>query len=119
MNTPIATLYRGSNRLIRIPLYLEDGTTAIAAASLSYASVALYQGVKLIDTYVRGTDAELRNGDTSNELELELTSALTNQLAQDKPLTGLITLKVTDTDFTAEPNLFIDRQPLQLATTVK
>lgn len=119
MSAPISILYRGSNKLIALALYLEDGSTALLVSSLTYARIRLYQGATLVATYVHGTDGELRTDpDDTNQLLLELTTALVDALTVNLPLTARLDLKVTDEDFEEEPDAFADVKVFTIASNV-
>jgi hypothetical protein len=118
MSAPIPILYKGENRLITLPLLLENGITPLLVSTLTHASVQLYQGATLVGTYTMGTDTELRAGEETDELILELTSELTAALTARQPLEALFTLKVADNDFEAEPGAFIDKQKATLVTQI-
>lgn len=119
MSSPIPILYRGSNRIIVLPLLLEDDATALLASALTYARIRLYQGETLVATYVRGTDNQLRNDpDDTDQLLLELTSTLTDSLERNLPLTGRLRLHVDDTDFEVDDDTFKDEVFIGIALNV-
>ena len=117
MSTP--TIYPGENRRFSRSLYLENGTTTLPVASLSYARAELYQQGTLLATYLLSAATNLRAGSAANELILELTSTFTATLTEGRVLEVKWTLKVADTDFTQEPNVFVDMQLETLAEILK
>lgn len=112
------TLRRGDNRIFRFPLTLVDGSTALPLSSLALLSAELKQGETTIDTYIFGTDAELRVGNTSNEIELEVTAAVTAALTKGTPLSAIFREHVADAEFDADSDLFKDSQAVVLADIV-
>lgn len=111
-------LYRGENRLFTRTLFLQDGTTELLVSELVSAQVELRQGSSVVATYVWGTDSQLRAGSETNELVLEITSALSLTLQLQVPLEAKWTFKVTDADFESEPDAFIDIMVEQLFANV-
>lgn len=112
------TLRRGDNRIFRRLLTLVDGVTALPLASLTYLSAELQQGDTTVATYVFGTDSQLRTGAAANEIELEVTAAVTAALTKGTPLTAIFRERVADTEFAADSNLFKDSQASFLADIV-
>lgn len=119
MSAPIPILYKGSNRLIELPLLLANGVDPLLASALTFARVRLYQGSNLVASYTRGTDGQLRNDpDDTDQLLLELTTTLTESLTESLPLTARLDLKVTDEDFEEEPDAFADVKVFTIAANV-
>lgn len=102
------TLIRGENRLLTRQLRLSDGTTPLLVSTLAQAKATLLQGRAVRAVFTLGTDDELRAGAETDELVLELTSAQSAALAEG-PVTVRWELRVADTDFEAEPDVFIDK----------
>lgn len=118
MSAPIPILYRGANLLVTLALTLENGVTPLLVSTLARAEVQLYSGATLVDTFIMGTDDELRAGAETDELELELTTALVNSLTVGKPLTIRRLLQVADADFTVEPGAFSSVRVITIAQNV-
>jgi hypothetical protein len=97
----LPTLYRGENRIFARTLLLADGTTALPVAGLSGARVQLLQRGRVVDSYILGTDDEIREGLTTNTLEYELTSTVSAAL-RIGTLKLRWTLKLSDSAFTEE-----------------
>lgn len=102
-------LLRGENRLLSRSLRLSDGVTPLLVATLQRASVEVLQAGKVRATYVLGTAPALRAGVATDELVLELTSALTLAL-KPGPVALRWEFRRVDAAFTVEPGgVFIDR----------
>ena len=102
-----ATIYRGGNRLFTLAI-TDENATALPRSSLASAYIELWQKSSLVATYTYGTNNEFRAGSGANEFTLELTSAVTLNLAPRGVLTAKLYLSVTDSDFEVEPDAFKD-----------
>lgn len=106
----MATTYkRGENLLIERSLLQSDGETALNFSALTSAAVDLWQGDKLIETYVAGTDPELRQGSTATKIEFELTEEIGDLLVPGVQLKLEWVTSVADADFTVDSSTHKDR----------
>ena len=89
------TLHRGENRILSRFLKQSDGTTNATVSAFTVITATLSQRGDNIVTYTHGTDAQLRTGGESNEVELEITNTVTRN-ADPGPLDLLWIFSKTD-----------------------
>ena len=114
----LPTIFPGENRLLPFDLKQADGTTALLLSSLASAVVQLRQGDVVVATLTYGTDAACRQGATTSQLLVEVTSAVSAQLSPGVDLTVRLKLEVTDASFVAEPGRFKDWQDVAVLQVV-
>ena len=94
-------IIRGETRLEKISLVNQTNGNPVLVETLTSVKVELYQNLNTFATYEYPSD-QLRLGDSSNELFLEVTSAVSNLF-----LPGVIRCKITISqpmiNFTANP----------------
>lgn len=88
----------GENHIVRVSLFQTDGTTPLLLTDLVAKSVKIIQHNKTLATYVFGTDAEIRQGTTTSEIEIEIKKVVSEQFRRGKVFIEL-TLDRTDADF--------------------
>ena len=91
-------LIKGENALVKQNLLASDGTTPVLLSSLTYLSAQVIQFRRVLASYVYGTDAEIRQGDSTSQVEVEISEALSATFKE-----GLVTVRLTmdqaDADF--------------------
>lgn len=106
-------LIKSENALVSRLLYTEDGTTPIPLSSLTYLVAEVRQYNRLFATYSYvGTpsDPEIRQGDETNEVIVEITEELSLKL-KEGPLYVRIKGKQVDSDYTVDGEVYdIDEQ---------
>lgn len=90
----------GENFLVRFNLLKKDGSALVIATDLISAVAEIKQNGKIIETLTYPA-ANLRVGETSNQLEIEVTQA-TSDLFTGGDITVKITVVATDAEFDTE-----------------
>lgn len=106
-------LIKGENALVVRALYGTDGVTPIPLSSLTYLVAEVRQYNRLFASYSYvGTpsDPEIRQGDTSNEVVVEITEELSAKLKE-----GILYIRIkgkqVDSDYTVDGEIYdIDEQ---------
>lgn len=93
-------VYIGENILLRRNLQKADNT-ALLLSETSNISATLIQAKKTVKKWVYGTDNELRQGQSTSQVELELLSTVTSGLAVGEALLKW-EIKLPDAAFVVE-----------------
>jgi hypothetical protein len=88
---------RGENYLVRIDMLQSDGETPLLLSACESISVKVIQGSVTLASYVYGTDPEVRQGESTSQLEVEITKAVSQKFR-----TGSVYLKLTVQETDAE-----------------
>lgn len=91
-------MIRGENHIVRVMLYEVDGVTELVLPNLYRIEASIRQRSTTIATYIYGTDAELRDGIATGQLELEVKKAVSQQFESGVVYMD-ITIDKTDPDF--------------------
>ena len=78
----MTTILKGENILVRRNLLQADGTTPLLVSSLTLAKATIIQFGTPLQTYTLNTNAELRQGTTTSQLELEIKKTLSATFAK-------------------------------------
>ena len=73
------TIYSGENVIVKINLLQGDGATPLLLSSLQSLVVKIKQSTTLA-TYTLGTNEQVRQGDSTSQVEIEITQALSDTL---------------------------------------
>lgn len=92
---------KGENKIIKINLFQINGVTPLLVSSLSYAQVKIVQYNKTLATYLYGTDAEVRQGDSTSQLEVELKKSVAD-LLKDGIVYVRLTMELSNAEFTVD-----------------
>lgn len=95
------SISKGENVLIRRNLYQSDGTTPLLISSLALCKVTLKQTGEADIVYTEGTDAELREGTATNQVELEVKKTVSAAMVKGE-VTAEWEFEVTDATFTVD-----------------
>ncbi len=97
----MATLTKGSNKIVTFTLYESDGVTPKPVSDFSMVVALITQFSRLLSTYTLGTDNEIREGSSSNIVEVEIDTALSATF-REGAVTVKLSLDETDADFTED-----------------
>lgn len=97
----MAELKKGSNKVCTFTLYASDGTTPKPVSDFDTIVAMVIQFKRLIATYTLGTDAECREGSSTNIVEVEIDAALSSSF-KEGPVSVKLQLDETDADFTED-----------------
>lgn len=111
-------IYPGENLMIRLNLIKKDGTPLVISTDLNSCTISLKQNGRVIETYTYPTPANdyLRVGETTSQMELEITSAITAPLTKGA-LSIFVEVNADDTDF--DEALTQDKKSDMLIATVR
>lgn len=92
---------RGANKICEFTLFETDGTTPKPVSD--FVSVVAYvrQYGRVLATYTLGGDNEIREGSSSNIVEVEIDTALSDKFREGS-VTVKLRLDETDADFTED-----------------
>lgn len=100
-------LYKGENLLIETTFSDVFGN-AIEYSNITALEVTFKQGDSTVTTYTK-SDPEIREGDVSTEVEIELKASVSNTLTIGRPLSIRYKVTVSNSDFdvdTSQVNIF-------------
>ena len=91
------TIYSGENVIVKINLFQSDGATPLLLSSLQSLVVRIKQSTVLA-TYTLGTNNQVRQGDSTSQLEIEITQALSAILKKGQVYAQL-EMQITNDEF--------------------
>jgi hypothetical protein len=97
----MANLPRGANRICTFTLYASDGSTPAPVSGFAAIVAVVIQFRKVVATYELGTDTEIREGSSTNIVEVEIDTTLSASLKEGVVSVKLL-LDTTDADFTED-----------------
>jgi hypothetical protein len=97
----MATLKKGSNRICTFTLYASDGSTPAPVSGFASIVAMVIQFRRVVASYTLGTDTEIREGSSTNIVEVEIDTALSATFKEGVVSVKLL-LDTTDADFTED-----------------
>lgn len=94
-------IHRGENLIIRIVLTQQNGNP-LNLSDLISLKAEIVQLRRTVVTYILGEDAEIREGNTANEVEIELIKAVTSKL-RFYPVSVKLTIEAPNAEFEVDP----------------
>jgi len=92
----------GENHIVRISLFQSDGSTPQPLSQLSSITAKVKQMGRILATYVYGTDPEIRLGEDTNQVEVEIRKIVSNKFRHGVDEFGVLLellIEKTDSDF--------------------
>jgi hypothetical protein len=97
----MADLKRGANKISTFTLYASDGSTPAPVSGFASIVAMVIQFRRVVATYELGTDTEIREGSSTNIVEVEIDTALSSTFKEGVVSVKLL-LDTTDADFTED-----------------
>lgn len=96
---------KGENLIVRINLKQQDGS-ALNLADLISLTVEINQLKKTYATYTLGDDPEIREGETANEVEIEIKTSVTSQMVSGFDVYAKLHIEAPNDEFEVDPHQF-------------
>jgi hypothetical protein len=94
------TIFKGENVIFQRNLKKADGSPLLYA-DVSTLTVALIQNGEVIETLTKGVGAYIRQGDTTSQLEYEISTTTSNKFSRGRVM-AKYTLIYTNAEFSGE-----------------
>ncbi len=104
----------GENKIIKVNMKQEDETTPLLLADCDTITAKIVQSGSTYATYTYGTDPEIRQGDNTSQLEVELKASVSAKLRLGKVYL-LVTAGIPESEFVVDPRQ-IDMKPIEIMT---
>jgi len=100
----MSTITRGENSIIQRNLFYSNGTTPLLLADLETITAEIVQYDVVLATYVYETDPEIRQGTSASNIEIEVTTEV-SQKFKEGPVYIRLTMEMTDAEYEVDLEL--------------
>jgi len=109
----MATIIKGENKIVLFDLLAADGSP-LTLSSLSLLTLEILQNNIRLQLFTYGTDHELEQGATTNQLKFEFRTTLSAKLVKGT-VNAMITTSKTDSDFDVDQKQ-VDKSLIEIYT---
>lgn len=95
-------IIKGENAIVRINLTQADGTTALLYSDCLLIKAEVIQLGRVLVTYIAGTDAEIRQGATTSQVEIEIKKAVTESFIAGTKVQLKLYIETANAEFSVD-----------------